>query len=65
MELYRGLKEMGVPVELFLYPGMAHPITQPRENHAVMQQNLTWFCHWLLGEELEWVPEKYHPNATE
>ena len=64
-ELYRGLKEMGVPVELFLYPGMAHPITKPRENHAVMQQNLAWFCHWLLGEELEWVPEKNHPNATE
>jgi dipeptidyl aminopeptidase/acylaminoacyl peptidase len=34
MELYRGLKEMGVPVELFVFPGMAHPITKPRENHA-------------------------------
>ena len=39
-ELYRGLKEMGGPVELFVFPGMAHPITKPRENHAVMYQNL-------------------------
>jgi dipeptidyl aminopeptidase/acylaminoacyl peptidase len=52
MELYRGLKEMGVPVELFVFPGMGHPITKPRENHAVMHQNLVWFNHYLLGEEL-------------
>ena len=52
-ELYRGLKEMGVPVELFIFPGMGHPITRPRENHAVMYQNLNWFSHYLLGAELE------------
>jgi dipeptidyl aminopeptidase/acylaminoacyl peptidase len=52
MELYRGLKEIGVPVELFVFPGMGHPITKPRENHAVMHQNLVWFNHYLLGEEL-------------
>jgi dipeptidyl aminopeptidase/acylaminoacyl peptidase len=52
MELYRGLQEMGVPVELFVFPGMGHPITKPRENHAVMHQNLAWFSHYLLGEEL-------------
>jgi dipeptidyl aminopeptidase/acylaminoacyl peptidase len=52
MELYRGLKEMGVPVELYAFPGMGHPITRPRENHAVMHQNLAWFGHYLLGKEL-------------
>jgi dipeptidyl aminopeptidase/acylaminoacyl peptidase len=52
-ELYRGLKEMGVPVELFIYPGMGHPITKPRENHAVLHQNLAWFSHYLLDEKLE------------
>jgi dipeptidyl aminopeptidase/acylaminoacyl peptidase len=51
-ELYRGLKDTGVHVELFVYPEMAHPITKPRENRAVMWQNLTWFSHHLLGEEL-------------
>ncbi|HNS51941.1 MAG TPA: prolyl oligopeptidase family serine peptidase [Anaerolineae bacterium] len=55
MELYRGLKEMGVAVELFAFPGMAHPITKPRENHAIMHQNLAWFSHYLLGEKLEWA----------
>lgn len=53
MELYRGLKEMGVPVELFVFPNMGHPITKPRENHAIMHQNLAWFSHYLLDEELE------------
>ena len=53
MELYRGLQARQVPVELFIYPGMAHPITKPRENYAVMQQNLTWFCHYLLGRALK------------
>ncbi len=52
-ELYRGLKEMGVPVELFIFPGMAHPIVRPRENHAVMHQNLAWFEHYLLDKELK------------
>ena len=52
-ELYRGLKDMHVPVELFIYPEMAHPITKPRENRAVMHQNLTWFSHYLLGEKLD------------
>ncbi len=57
-ELYRGLKDMGVPVELFVYPEMAHPITKPRENRAVMHQNLTWFSHYLLGEKLDFYQEE-------
>ena len=56
MELYRGLRERGVPVELFVYPEFEHPITKPRENHAIAHQNLSWFRHWLLGEELELEP---------
>ncbi|MBN1668851.1 MAG: S9 family peptidase [Anaerolineales bacterium] len=53
MELYRGLQEMGVPTELFIFPGFGHPITKPRENHAVMHQNLAWFKRYLLGEDTE------------
>ncbi len=56
-ELYRGLKEMGVQVELFIFPGMGHPITKPRENHAVMHQNLNWFSHHLLGMPLDLIPK--------
>lgn len=53
MELYRGLQERGVPVEMFVFPDFAHPITKPRENHAVLHQNLSWFSHWLLGDDLD------------
>jgi dipeptidyl aminopeptidase/acylaminoacyl peptidase len=53
MELYRALKARGVPVELFIYPDMAHPITKPRENRAVMQQNLDWFLHYLVEPDHE------------
>jgi dipeptidyl aminopeptidase/acylaminoacyl peptidase len=52
-ELYRGFKEMGVHVELFIFPEMTHAISKPRENKAIMHQNLTWFSHHLLGEELD------------
>ena len=52
MELYRGLQARGVPVELYIYPDMGHPITRPRENHAVMCQNLAWFRqHLLMAKE--------------
>ena len=57
IELYRGLQEMGVPVELFVFPGMGHPITKPRENHAVLYQNWTWFRHYLLGHPLALTDE--------
>ncbi len=57
-ELYRGLKEMNVPVELFIYPGMGHPIIKPKENRTVMYQNLNWFSHYLLGEVLNLFDEK-------
>ena len=55
-ELYRGLQALGIPVELFVYPGMAHPITKPRQNYAVLHQNLSWFSHYLLGTPLDLTP---------
>ena len=62
-ELYRGLKEMDVPVEFFAYPGMGHPITKPRQQHAVMHQNYSWFCHYLLGDELDLVGARTPQNG--
>jgi len=56
-ELYRGLKEMNVPVELFIYHGMGHPVNKPKENLAIMHQNLNWFSHYLLGEKLNLLDE--------
>lgn len=48
MEIYRALKPKGVPVEFYVYPDMAHPITKPRECRAVSQQNLDWFLKYLV-----------------
>ena len=57
MEVYRALKAKGVPVEMFIFNDMAHPITKPRECKAVMQQNLDWFMHYLVDPEWDPVPE--------
>lgn len=62
VELYRGLKDMGVSTTLVMFKGMGHNANKPGLNRAIMQQNLTWFCHHLLGEPLDdlWlnVPDK-------
>ena len=52
-ELYRRLQDAGAQVELIAYPNMPHGINKPRESRAVMLQNYRWFCHHLLGDELE------------
>ncbi|MCY3413744.1 MAG: hypothetical protein INQ03_19020 [Candidatus Heimdallarchaeota archaeon] len=51
------MKEQGVQTELFIYKGMPHGITKPRENLAVLYQNLNWFSHHLLGEDLDLLKE--------
>ncbi|MFH2112764.1 MAG: S9 family peptidase [Candidatus Bathyarchaeota archaeon] len=68
MELYRALRDKGVPVEMFIYPEMAHPITKPRENRAVIQQNLDWFRHYLLDEACKPVADiwgKVEPDSNQ
>jgi len=52
-ELHRALKHKGVPTELFVLPDKGHGYLSPRENYAVLLQNYRWFCHYLLGEELD------------
>ncbi|MFZ0638100.1 MAG: S9 family peptidase [Candidatus Acidiferrales bacterium] len=51
-ELYRGLKDRGVPVKFVLYEGFGHPITKPREQRAVTQENWNWFAHYVWGDPL-------------
>jgi dipeptidyl aminopeptidase/acylaminoacyl peptidase len=51
-ELYRGLKDRGVPVKFVLYQGFGHPITKPKEQRAVTQENYDWFAHYLWGDPL-------------
>ncbi len=51
-QLYRGLKDVGVPTQLLLYAGFGHPITKPKSNRAVLQHNLDWFSHYVFGEPI-------------
>ena len=51
-ELYRGLRDVGVPAQLILYNGFGHPITKPKSNRAVLQHNLDWFDHYLFGDPI-------------
>jgi dipeptidyl aminopeptidase/acylaminoacyl peptidase len=58
-ELYRALKHKGVPTELFTYPNKGHGFISPRENYAIMLQVYRWFCHYLLGEELDFFKDDF------
>jgi dipeptidyl aminopeptidase/acylaminoacyl peptidase len=51
-DLYRGLKDQGVPTKLMLYAGFGHAITKPKSNRAVLQHNLDWFSHYVFGEPI-------------
>jgi dipeptidyl aminopeptidase/acylaminoacyl peptidase len=51
-ELYRGLRDVGVPSTLIVYAGFGHGINKPKSNRAVLQHNYDWFSHYVFGEEI-------------
>ncbi|MGY5853752.1 MAG: prolyl oligopeptidase family serine peptidase [Candidatus Thorarchaeota archaeon] len=52
-EMYRALKDKGVHTELFILPGKGHGFPSPRENYSISLHEYRWFCHYLLGEDLD------------
>lgn len=44
---------MEVYTELVVLKGMAYSSNQPQINATIMNQNLIWFSHYLLGESIE------------
>ncbi|MGG5806383.1 prolyl oligopeptidase family serine peptidase [Bacillus mycoides] len=52
-ELYQGLRDMEVNIELIIFKGMAYSSDQPGINVAIMKQNLMWFSHYILGESMK------------
>ncbi|MEW6323504.1 MAG: S9 family peptidase, partial [Acidobacteriota bacterium] len=49
-ELYQGLRDQNVPVQLVLFRGFGHGLTRPKAQRGAMQQNLDWFHRYL------WAP---------
>ena len=46
-QLYQGLRDQNVPVQLVIFKGFAHPLNKPKANRAAMQQNFDWFNKYL------------------
>ena len=49
-ELYQGLRDQKVPVQLSIFKGFGHGLTKPKANRAAMQQNLDWFSRYLWNQ---------------
>ncbi len=52
-ELYQGLEDVGVPVDLIIYKGFGHGITKPRERLAAVWHNWRFFARWIWDERVE------------
>ncbi len=46
---YTGLREAGVPIDMFVYPGEFHQRWQPAHRLATYRRSLDWFDYWLRG----------------
>ncbi len=51
LALYTSLRELGKPVELFIYPDELHHVNQPKHRYQIYERNLDWFRFWLKSEE--------------
>ncbi|HET7605756.1 MAG TPA: Atxe2 family lasso peptide isopeptidase [Sphingomicrobium sp.] len=46
---YTALREAGVPIDMFEFPGEFHARWQPAHRLAAYKRSLDWFDYWLLG----------------
>ncbi len=51
LALYTSLRDLGKPMELYIYPNELHVINQPKHRYQMYERNLDWFRFWLKGEE--------------
>jgi dipeptidyl aminopeptidase/acylaminoacyl peptidase len=49
-QLYQGLRDQNVPVQLSVFKGFGHGLTKPKANRAAMQQNLDWFSRYIWNQ---------------
>lgn len=49
VELHMALKRIGVPTELFMYPGASHGIPDARNRLVKSEAEMAWMNFWVLG----------------
>jgi len=49
-QLYQGLRDQNVPVQLAIFKGFGHGLNKPKANRGAMQQNLDWFSKYIWGQ---------------
>jgi dipeptidyl aminopeptidase/acylaminoacyl peptidase len=56
VELHMALKQLGVPTELFMYPGNTHGITEPRNQLVKSVSEMAWMDYYVrgIGNKFSW-----------
>ncbi len=56
VELHMALKKLGVPTELYMYPGSSHGIPDPRNRLVKSVSEMAWMDYWVRGkgEKFSW-----------
>jgi dipeptidyl aminopeptidase/acylaminoacyl peptidase len=49
LESFTALREVGAPIDMFVFPGEHHVKWQPAHRLAVYERSLDWFDYWLRG----------------
>jgi dipeptidyl aminopeptidase/acylaminoacyl peptidase len=49
VELHMALRKLGVPTELYLYPGFSHGIPDPRNQLVKSMSEMAWMEHYVRG----------------
>ena len=56
VELHMALKQLGVPTELYMYPGNTHSIPDPRNQLVKSVSEMAWMDYYVrgLGQKFAW-----------
>jgi dipeptidyl aminopeptidase/acylaminoacyl peptidase len=49
LESFTALREVGAPIDMFVFPGEQHVKWQPAHRLAVYERSVDWFDYWLRG----------------
>jgi dipeptidyl aminopeptidase/acylaminoacyl peptidase len=55
-EMHMALKKLGVPTELWVYPGNSHGIPDPRNQYLKSVAEMAWMDYWVRksGHKFQW-----------